>query len=65
MVARKLFPIFLCAAACVLWAGNNSRAEDSPLAEMEPYVAKEFGSKLTELLTKTHKDLPVKVDPDP
>ena len=64
MFARKLIPIFLCAAACVLWAGTKCRAEDSPLAEMEPDVAKEFGAKLTELLAKTYKDLPVKVDPD-
>jgi hypothetical protein len=65
MFARKLIPIVLCAAACVLWAGTKCRAEDSPLAEMEPDIAKEFGGKLTELLTKTFKDLPVKVDADP
>ena len=52
MFARKLIPIVLCAAACLLWAGNKSRAEDSPLAEMDPDIAKEFGGKLTELLTK-------------
>ncbi|HXY32965.1 MAG TPA: hypothetical protein VEI07_01995 [Planctomycetaceae bacterium] len=64
MVARKLVPVFLF-AACVLWVGNKCRAEDSPLTEMDPDVAKEFGGKLIELLTKTHKDLPVKIDADP
>jgi hypothetical protein len=63
MVARKLVPIFLC-AACLVWVGNKCRAEDSPLTEMDPDIAKEFGGKLTELFTKTQKDLPVKIDPD-
>jgi hypothetical protein len=64
MVARKLLPIFLC-AACLVLVGNKCRAEDSPLTEMDPDIAKEFGGKLTELLTKTQKDLPVKIDADP
>jgi hypothetical protein len=64
MVARKLVPIFLF-AACVLWVGNKCRAEDSPLQEMDPDIAKEYGGKLTELLTKTQKDLPVAIDADP
>jgi len=64
MVARKLVPIFLF-AACVMWVGNKCRAEDSPLQEMDPDIAKEFGTKLTELFTKTQKDLPVKIDADP
>jgi hypothetical protein len=63
MVARKLVPIFLF-AACFLWVGNKSRAEDSPLQEMDPDIAKEYGGKLTELFTKTQKDLPVKIDAD-
>jgi hypothetical protein len=64
MVARKLIPICLVAASLV-WVGGKCRAEDSPLTEMDPDIAKEFGGKLTELLNKTQKDLPVKIDADP
>jgi hypothetical protein len=63
MLARRLVPIFLF-TACFLWVGKNSRAEDSPLTEMDPEIAKEYGGKLTELFTKTYKDLPVKIEPD-
>jgi hypothetical protein len=64
MVARKLIPVVLFAACCI-WATNSSRAEDSPLTEMDPDIAKEYGGKLTELFTKTQKDLPVKIEADP
>lgn len=64
MVARKLVPVFLC-AACLLWVGSKCRAEDSPLTEMDPDIAKEFGGKLTEVFTKTFKDLQVKIEADP
>jgi hypothetical protein len=64
MVGKKLIPLFL-ASFCVLWIGNNCRAEDSPLTEMDPDIAKEYGGKLVELFTKTQKDLPVKIDADP
>ncbi|HET6328566.1 MAG TPA: hypothetical protein VFG04_28040 [Planctomycetaceae bacterium] len=63
MVARKLLPVLLF-AACFVWTGNPARAEDSPLTEMEPEIAKEYGGKLVELFTKTQKDLPVKIDAD-
>jgi hypothetical protein len=64
MLGRKLIPLFV-ASFCVLWIGHTCRAEDSPLTEMDPDIAKEYGGKLTELFTKTQKDLPVKIDADP
>jgi hypothetical protein len=64
MVARKLMPIVLF-ASCFLLIRSTSRAEDSPLTEMDPDIAKEYGGKLVELFTKTQKDLPVKIEPDP
>ena len=63
MFARKLVPAFLF-AACFVAIGNHSRAEDSPLTEMDPDIAKEYGGKLVELFTKTQKDLPVKIEAD-
>jgi hypothetical protein len=64
MVARKLIPVVLF-AACFLWVGRNSRAEDSPLTEMDPDIARGYGAKLVELFSKTQKNLPVKIDADP
>lgn len=63
MLAKKLFPLFVT-AVCVFWLGAKVRADESPLSEMDPDIAKEYGGKLAEQFNKEYKNLPVKIVPD-
>lgn len=63
MVAKKLL-VLVVVSACVAWLGAKAWADESSLSEMDPEMAKEFGGKITELFTKAHKDLPVKINAD-
>ena len=63
MLAKKLFPLSLF-AMCVFCLGTRVLADATPLTEMEPDVAKEYGGKLAEQFNKEFKNLPVKIVPD-
>jgi|HubBroStandDraft_6_1064221.scaffolds.fasta_scaffold29205_5 hypothetical protein len=63
MLAKKLLPLSLF-AICVLCLGAKVRADESPLTDMDPDVAKEYGGKLAEQFNKEFKNLPVKIAPD-
>jgi len=63
MLAKKLFPLFVF-SVCVFWLGAKAWADDSPMTEMDPDVAKEYGGKIAEQFQKQNKDLPVKIVPD-
>ncbi len=63
MLAKRLFPLFVF-SVCVFWLGAKARADESPLSEMDPDVAKEYGGKIAEQFNKENKDLPVKIVPD-
>jgi len=63
MLAKKLFPL-LVFSVCIVWLGAKARADESPLSEMDPDVAKEYGAKIAEQFNKENKDLPVKIVPD-
>jgi hypothetical protein len=63
MLVKKLVPLFAL-FVCVAWLGAKVRADESPLTEMDPDVAKEYGGKLAEQFNKEMKDLPVKIAPD-
>jgi hypothetical protein len=63
MLAKRLFPLFVF-SVCVFWLGAKARADESPLSEMDPDVAKEYGAKIAEQFNKENKGLPVKIVPD-
>ncbi len=63
MVTKRLFALLVC-SLCILWLGAKARADESPLTEMDPDVAKEYGGKIAEQFNKEYKDLPVRIVPD-
>ncbi len=63
MFYKRLVPLF-AVFVCVVWLGAKVQADESPLSEMDPDVAKEYGGKLAEQFNKEMKDLPVKIAPD-
>jgi hypothetical protein len=63
MLAKKFFALFVL-AACVVCLAAKARADESPLSEMDPDVAKEYGGKIAEQFNKEYKNLPVRIVPD-
>ena len=63
MRTKRLSLLFVF-ATCVLCLAARSRADETPLTEMDPDTAKEYGGKLTEQFNKEFKHLQVKIDPD-
>jgi len=63
MRTKKLSLLFVL-ATCILCLAARSRADETPLTEMDPDTAKEYGGKLTEQFNKEFKQLPVKIEPD-
>jgi len=64
----KKFSLRLVCCVCVfsmgLGLGAKVWADDSPMTEMDPDVAKEWGGKISEQFVKQNKELPVKIDAD-
>jgi hypothetical protein len=61
MPAKKLFCIFVLSVGA-LWLGARARAADTPLQEMDPDIAKQYGGMLAERFAKENKSTQVKVD---
>jgi len=63
MIAKKLFPVLIFSLS-VFWLGSKLRAEDSPLTEMDPDIAKQYGGQIAEQFAKENKKLQVTIDAD-
>jgi len=68
MRAMKLshFVLSVCVLglAAVLCLPSRVRADESPLTELDPDVAKEYAGKIVEQFQKENKDLPIHIIPD-
>jgi hypothetical protein len=64
MAVTRVFSAFVLAISMLAFAAKIQAADQSPLTELDPEIAKRFGQVIHEKFAKENKDLQVKFEPN-
>jgi hypothetical protein len=64
MPAKKLFSIFVLSVGALWFGARAWAADNTPLQEMDPDIAKQYGGMIAERFAKENKNTQVKIDPN-